>query len=284
MRNTEMRPYNIRRLHRAEAGAAERHRQVSSLSNNSSTPSRSTNFNGMSRKLSGGLQSMRSFLSGGSGKEINPGPPLHERQSPENQLDNGDLQPHVPMTSPHELLYILLCYSQGRYAVRLLQLDLIMVQAKSDKALFKILRDSYHSMRGIILSYISLRTLCSIKFVHFEMCRRELVDVRKPDDIPPPENKDYRYQAAQPELIPRVGERHMVHLFEHPDHAEDESLCLNRSPKKLKEKAQVQRWDKSWVGLQFVEGWDARNIWVFVIRVLWSWEFVDWGLMGGIWP
>ena len=52
-------------------------------------------------------------------------------------------------------------------------------------------------MRGTVISYISLRTLCGIKFVHFEMYRSELVDVRKPDNIPPPENKDYWYQPAR---------------------------------------------------------------------------------------
>ncbi len=70
-----------------------------------------------------------------------------------------------------------MCYSHGRYATSLLQLDLMTLQAKSDRALFKILRDSYHSMRGTLLSYVSLRALRRIKFVYFEMYGSKLVDV-----------------------------------------------------------------------------------------------------------
>ena len=207
---------------------------------------------------------MRSFLARGPSGGVDPGLPLHEQESPNNQVDIGNLQFQPPGVPKCELLYLLLCYSNGRYATRLLQLDLITLRAKSDKALFTILRENYRSMRGILLSYISLRTLCSIKFVQFEMYRSELVDVRKSDDIPPIENKDYRYQPAPPELIPPVGERHMMHLFEHPEDAEDESLCLDRFPKKLKEKLKCNGGVNPGWGLQFVEGWNARKIWVVV--------------------
>jgi hypothetical protein len=71
------------------------------------------------------------------------------------------------------------------------------------------------------------------------MYRSELIDIRKSNDIPPPEKKDYRYQPAPPGLIPPVGERHMMHLFEHQEHAEDESLCLDRFPQETQGQVEV---------------------------------------------
>jgi hypothetical protein len=91
-----------------------------------------------------------------------------------------------------DLIYLLLCYSEGRYATRLLQLDLIALQATSDKALVKLLKTKYKSMRGRLGSWISLRTLSWIQFVHFELYLSDLVDVRKIDDIPPPDHTEYK--------------------------------------------------------------------------------------------
>jgi hypothetical protein len=48
----------------------------------------------------------------------------------------------------------------------------------------------------------SLQTLSWIKFVHFELYSGELVDVRKVDDIPPPEHLEYRYAPVPPDVIP----------------------------------------------------------------------------------
>jgi hypothetical protein len=48
----------------------------------------------------------------------------------------------------------------------------------------------------------SLQALSWIKFVHFELYSGELVDVRKVDDIPPPEHLQYRYAPVPPDVIP----------------------------------------------------------------------------------
>lgn len=114
------------------------------------------------------------------------------------------------------------------------------------------------------------------------MYKSELVDVREKNVIPPPGHTDYRYQPAPPEIIPPVGENHLMHLFQHPDHAEDDSVCLDRFPKKLKEKLHCgkgQPTNFGW-GLQFVEGWNGKKIWLIafvlfgigslLIGVLWS--------------
>lgn len=209
------------------------------------------------------------------------GLPLHERSSGQTALSRGESQPEITNVPPTELLWLLLCYSQGRYATRLLQLDLVGLDAKSDRSLFTIMRDNYYSMKGKWLKYLSLRSLKSIKFVHFEVYKSELVDVRKQDVIPPPENVEYRYLPAPPELIPPVGENHLLHCFHHPDHAENEPLCLDRFPKKLKEKLQCTKGVNPGWGLQFVEGWDAKAIWIItflffgmgslLVGVLWAW-------------
>ncbi|KAE8442247.1 hypothetical protein EG329_003718 [Mollisiaceae sp. DMI_Dod_QoI] len=197
-----------------------------------------------------------------------------------NSLDELDASPSIPMNPSSELLFLLLCYNEGQYATRLLQLDLIKLQATSDKVLFKLLRTNYKSMQGNWVSWCSLRTLSWIKFVHFEMYKSELVDVRKIDDIPPPNHVEYRYLPAPPDLIPPVGDRHMMHLFQNPDCAEDEALCVSRFPKKLKEKLKCNGGVNPGWGLQFVEGWDWKKIWLIVfaffglgsllIGVLWA--------------
>lgn len=127
---------------------------------------------------------------------------------------------------------------------------------------------------------MSLRTLESIKFVHFEMYRSSLVDVRKVDNVPPPGHVEYRYAPAPPELIPPIGERHLLHLFQHPDCADEESICVGRFPKKLKERLQCKGGVNPGWGLQFVEGWHWKKIWIIgfvffalgrlLVGVLWS--------------
>ena len=162
------------------------------------------------RTLSNGVQSLRGALGFGKpGFVSDTELPLHERQSHRNAVDAGDHELQDPVVSPPELLYLLLCYSEGQYATRLLQLDLATVMC--DKILFGIIRQNYYEMRGKWHQYLSLRTLESIKFVHFEMYRSGLVDVRKTDDVPPPTHLGYRYEPAPPDIMPPVGDGLMVH-------------------------------------------------------------------------
>ena len=172
------------------------------------------------------------------------------------------------------LLFLLLCHNEGRYGTRLLQLNLVTLQATSDRSLFDHLRCNYQSMRRTWTSWLSLRTLLWIKFVNFDMYPSEFVDVRKIDDIPPAHHTEYRYDPVPPEVIPPIGDKHMMHLFHHPECAGESSICVSRFPKKLKEKLRccpIKGVNPGW-GLQFVEGWDERKIWiiVFIIFVLGS--------------
>ena len=96
------------------------------------------------------------------------------------------------------------------------------------------------------------------------MYKSELVDVRKQDEVPSPEDIEYRYRPAPPDVMPPVGSRHLMHIFQHPDCADEESLCLSRFPKKLNEKLRCQKGIKPGWGIQFEEDWDAKKLWIFV--------------------
>jgi hypothetical protein len=221
--------------------------------------------------------------------------PLHIRPSTEDPASSEQAQPQPSPTSNEECMYLLLCYNEGRYATRLLQLDLVKLRAKSDTKLFILLYKHYNQMKGGFLASISLRELTNIKFVHFEAHKSDLVDVRKQDDISPPGHPEYRYIPVPPLLIPPVGERYMVchqilqtgpfsntnqmHLFHNPSHADENSFCLNRFPKKLKERLLYNGNANPGWGLQFVEGWNMKKIWIitFIIFGLGSL------LMGVLW-
>ena len=97
------------------------------------------------------------------------------------------------------------------------------------------------------------------------MYKSELVDIRKENDIPPEGKKDeYRYRPMPAELIPPVGENHMMHLYEHPEEAEDTAVCLNKVPKKVRERLQVcpQRGTGLGWGVHFIEGLHWVKLWM----------------------
>jgi hypothetical protein len=129
--------------------------------------------------MSSGLSRVLSCLRLGAGKSKTRELPLHQVRSSETQLDLRLSQPATLPDSNDEHIYLLLCYSQGRYAIRLFRLDLLNLQPKSDPDLFRILSAHYKDIRGGALGYFSLRTLTNIKFVHFETHKGDLVDVRK---------------------------------------------------------------------------------------------------------
>jgi hypothetical protein len=60
-----------------------------------------------------------------------------------------------------------------------------------------------------------------------------------------------------------------MHLFLHPQHAEDEPVCLDRFPKRLRERLAVcrrQSTNLGW-GLQLQEGWNSRKTWAVAFTV-----------------
>ncbi|KAL9634823.1 MAG: hypothetical protein Q9164_003854 [Protoblastenia rupestris] len=157
---------------------------------------------------------------------------------------------------PHpENLFLLLCIPQYKFATKLVHMDVRALD--SDRLFFSHLRKNYFNMPGQFAKMLSLRKLMRIKFVQFEAYKSELVDIRKTDDIPPEAKKDeYRYRPIPAEIIPPVGENHLMHLYEHPDHAEETGLCLDRMPKKLRQRLSVcpRRGTSLGWGVHFVEG------------------------------
>ncbi|PMD29704.1 hypothetical protein L207DRAFT_235775 [Hyaloscypha variabilis F] len=176
-------------------GAAERmKRTLTSFDSGSRNISRVHSF---SSTFSAGIKSITSFFTLSSRSTENS-LPVHEQHVP---LSEGNPTPHDPNASKPEPQFLPICYNEGRYATRLMQPDLVTQNIDSDRALFKLLRKSYKATKGK-LSSCSLQTLSSIRFVHFELYCSALVDVRKVDDIPPPEHVEYRYAPVPPELIP----------------------------------------------------------------------------------
>ncbi|PQE12412.1 transcription factor c2h2 protein [Rutstroemia sp. NJR-2017a BVV2] len=210
----------------------------------------------------------RRILGSQSAKGLGPSLPTH--QPVNTQLNATGSNPGNSSSTTIESLFLLLCYGEGRYSTRLLQLDLHSLDATSDQTIFRLLGQNYRQMRGRWISCISLRTLTSIKFVRFEMYRSSLVDVRQKDDVPPPGHVEYRYLPTPPDLVPPIGENHMMHLFQHPDHADEETVCLDRFPKKLKERLQCKPGTPTSIGwgLEFVEDWDWKFIWWIAFAVL----------------
>ncbi|KAH6700531.1 hypothetical protein BKA61DRAFT_620717 [Leptodontidium sp. MPI-SDFR-AT-0119] len=166
----------------------------------------------------------------------------------------GAQQPVVTPSQPPEAVFLLICHNVSIYDKKLLQLSVSDVS--SDETLFRALNKHYRSKLSTWTSLLSFRTLVGIKFVKFELYRKsQSVDVLLKNDMPPPENPDYRYVPVPIDLIPPVGEEMLMHLFNNPDCAEDVPACLERFPKKLRsklvcgEKAIAAGW-----GLQLVEG------------------------------
>ncbi|MCJ1407014.1 hypothetical protein MMC19_001084 [Ptychographa xylographoides] len=175
-----------------------------------------------------------------------------------------------PSNNALDSLFLLLCIPHQKFATKLLHLELR--ETSSDREFFGLLMKSYNDMRGRLRSYLSLKSLRTIKFVQFEMYKSELVDIRKVDDVPPIDRKDeYRYRPIPAEIIPPIGENHMMHLCTHPEDADDSDLiCLNRIPKKLKERLLVDpaRGTGLGWGVHFVEGWRYNVIWLLAFIVL----------------
>lgn len=141
----------------------------------------------------------------------------------------------TPQPQLAEALFLLICHNVSTYDKKLLQLSICDIE--SDEKFFRALKEYYRSKCNKWWSFISLRTITGIKFVKFEMYRKsQSVDVRLKNDMPPPENSDYCYTPVPVDLIPPVGEGRLMHLFNNPDCAEDVLACLDRFPKKVREK------------------------------------------------
>lgn len=168
-----------------------------------------------------------------------------------------------PSAPVSESLYLLLCIPFSKYGTKCIHMDLCSLD--SDQAFFKNLRVHYIELRGKWKSKFSLRQLVGIRFVRFGMYKSELADIQKYDDIPPESKKhEYRYNPIPAETIPPIGSNHMMHLYDHPEHAEVEATCVDKIPKKLRERLRLcsnQGTRLGW-GICFDEGLNWFMVWL----------------------
>ena len=138
----------------------------------------------------------------------------------------------------------------------------------SDRSLFKELKAHFTLLRDstLLSSLFSLKKLKHIRFVQFELYHSSLADVRKQNDIPPEiKAHEYRYSPIPADIIPPVGENHMMHLYEHPEDAETTPDCFDKVPKKLREPLAVCSGQKTRIGwgIYFIEGLHWMKLWGF---------------------
>ncbi|EKD20242.1 hypothetical protein MBM_02194 [Drepanopeziza brunnea f. sp. 'multigermtubi' MB_m1] len=191
------------------------------------------------RLVQGSLHSLG--LKGSEGKGLDL--PMHQIQPHCPGTGIGSSQPQLPPSNPADLIYLLVCYNKGKYEERLLQLDLTKLDNGTDKALSFIVRKSYYKLKRRVTRISPLRCLQGIQSVQFEMYKSELIELKS--------RNVYKY--TPPETIPPIGTNYLMHVFQHPDCAEEEPLCLSRFCK---------GGIKPGWGLQLIEGWDARKLWL----------------------
>jgi hypothetical protein len=218
----------------------------------------------LDRSSTGGTFSAGS--SQGRSADQQPNPDREELEVRKNESDVSN------QAASHENLFLLTCISIGRYATGLLQLDLKQpAPIVSDRQLLELLRTKYHQIRrDWRRTLLSFQTLTSIEFVQFELHRKSLVDIRKRDDIPPADrSKEYRYQPVPAEVIPPVGKNFLMHIYNHPEDADQETVCLTRFPKRIKERLQLGEADVpiGW-GIEFVEGIHWNKVWCFGFAIV----------------
>jgi hypothetical protein len=199
-------------------------------------------------------------------------------EDPSGLLDT-DQQSNRPTTNDDR--FLLLC-DRKKTAIKLLQPRISDV--KTDEELFELMRREYKSLCcSLWWPLISFRTLTGFKFVRLKLWKRKQdVEILRKDDIPPQEKvgSEYQYIPAPPELIPPVGEKRLLHLFRHPNCAEEELDIFHLFPKKLKERLPVG--SQGW-GICPEEGWNQRKLWIvaFVIFALGSAVFgIVWAIYG----
>lgn len=188
---------------------------------------------------------------------------IHQpRPDPSQELSaHVDQAQEAPSAPPPDDLFLLVCIPHRKYAVKLVHMN--VCDLLSDQNFFPKLKDIYHEMRGRWISILSMRKLNGIQFVYFEMYSSQLVDIKKRDDIPPESKKDvYAYRPIPAKLIPPVGSNFLMHLYEHPEEAESTPVCLDKIPKKIRQRLLVEpeRGTGLGWGIHLVESLDRAKL------------------------
>ncbi|KAK3172037.1 hypothetical protein OEA41_004121 [Lepraria neglecta] len=228
--------------------------------------------------MSSGFPTFRALVDKIKAQFNNKSPLLPQDTSSEqstNPLQTLSSTSRSSRSSNLDALFLLLCIPHQKFATKLLQLDLTGL--RSDQHFFNLVHQSYQEVRGRWKRLFSLKTVQSIKFVQFEVFESELVDVQKENDLPPEDlYEEYHYRPMPPDLIPPIGENHMLHLCAHPECAEETGILFSRIPKKLKERLRICRTEGTRVGwgIQFKEGWHCNLITMLSFAVLLLASFV----------
>ncbi|KAI9878212.1 MAG: hypothetical protein M1830_001556 [Pleopsidium flavum] len=157
------------------------------------------------RNLGGSFVSfLNGWLREGSKRDQASALPRHKQQ-------NQPQTPVYPVQQSPDICYLLVCVKHGNYTTRLLSTFVLSARTRTS---------SEDSKRNITRYW-------------FELHRRSLVDIRKRNDLPPDSEKTYKFTPRPAVLIPPIGRNHLVHIFQHPQDAEDETICLDRFPKRL---------------------------------------------------
>ena len=114
------------------------------------------------------------------------------------------------------------------------------------------------------------------------MYRSQLVDVQARPSIPPDDKStEYAYDPMPTDVMPPIGRNHLMHLLEHPDHAEVTPVLYRKIPRKLRAKLEacpIKGRSTGW-GLQFVEGMNWFVVFIYgcigfslslVVAVVWA--------------
>ena len=171
--------------------------------------------------------------------------------------------PEAPAPPRTEDLFLLLYIPHRKRATKLVHMDVCTLF--SDQLFFASLKTHYRSLRGGWLSLCSLYQLKSIHFVRFEAYPSKLVDIRETHVIPPLSSRgEYRYRPMPAEVIPPVGENHLMYLYDHSEDAKDSAICLDKVPKKIRERLGMcpQRGTGIGWGIYFVEGLHWTKLWM----------------------
>ncbi|KAK5122542.1 hypothetical protein LTR85_003805 [Meristemomyces frigidus] len=159
-----------------------------------------------------------------------------------------------PMPQPQ---FLLTCVNEARNTPKLTQIPLHQRQVHTDTDLANALRDHYASVNRHWYRALRLRGLTSIEFVQFYAHRNRFTDIRKCPDVPPSTAHDYDFTPS--DLLPPVGGRYLLHLFQHPHEYEDEVVAYLNIPKKLERLQHGIGW-----GITLTEGFLPERIWLFV--------------------
>ncbi|KAK3697006.1 hypothetical protein LTR37_017713 [Vermiconidia calcicola] len=168
-------------------------------------------------------------------------------------ISHGDI---LPFQGPR---YLLTCTTEAINTPKLSQLPPFNGNILSDKDLAVALRDHYQTVNRSWSRRLRLRGLTSIEFVQFYEHRNRFADIRKCPDIPSSgSTSDYEFDRS--DLLPPVGPNYLVHLFQHPDEYDGETIAYHSIPKKLSRLQGGIGW-----GIQLTEGFVPARIWIFMI-------------------